>query len=78
VFVVVLAGLQAVVELAEEPVEQVSLGLVFPISGGAANVVVRRAVLFVRRPAPGNHRHHLAADPSGTDPWLPRPVTHPY
>ena len=35
-----LAGLQAVVELAEELVEQVSLGLVVPVSGGAAGVVV--------------------------------------
>jgi hypothetical protein len=40
VFVVELAGLQAVVELAEELVEQVPLGLVVPISGGAAGVVV--------------------------------------
>jgi hypothetical protein len=40
VFVVMLAGLQAVVELAEELVEQVPLGLVVPISGGAAGVVV--------------------------------------
>ena len=39
-FVVMLAGLQAVVELAEELVEQVPLGLVVPISGGAAGVVV--------------------------------------
>jgi hypothetical protein len=40
VFVVVLAGLQAVVELAEKFVEQVPLGLVVPVSGGAAGVVV--------------------------------------
>ena len=39
-FVVVLAGLKAVVKLAEELVEQVSLGLVVPVSGGAAGVVV--------------------------------------
>ena len=39
-FVVELAGLQAVVELAEELVEQVPLGLVVPISGGAAGVEV--------------------------------------
>jgi hypothetical protein len=39
-FVVELASLQAVVELAEESVEQVPLGLVFPVSGGAAGVVV--------------------------------------
>ena len=39
-FVVVLAGLQAVVELAEELVEQVPLGLVVPVSGGAAGVEV--------------------------------------
>ena len=39
-FVVVLTGLQAVVELAEEFVEQVPLGLVVPVSGGAAGVVV--------------------------------------
>jgi hypothetical protein len=40
VFVVELAGVQAVVELAEELVEQVPLGLVVPISSGAAGVVV--------------------------------------
>ncbi len=40
VFVVELAGLQAVVELAEELVEQVPLGLVVPVSGGAAGVEV--------------------------------------
>ncbi|MDT5058264.1 MAG: hypothetical protein QOF66_6630 [Mycobacterium sp.] len=39
-FVVELAGLQAVVELAEELVEQVSWGLVVPVSGGAAGVEV--------------------------------------
>ncbi len=39
-FGVVLAGLQAVVELAEEFVEQMSLGLVVPVSCGAAGVVV--------------------------------------
>ena len=39
-FVVNLAGLEAVVELAEEFVEQVSLGLVVPVSGGAAGVEV--------------------------------------
>ena len=39
-FVVELAGVQAVVQLAEEFVEQVSLGLVVPVSGGAAGVVV--------------------------------------
>ena len=39
-FVVELAGLQAVVELAEELVEQVPLGLVVPVSGGPAGVVV--------------------------------------
>ena len=39
-FVVELAGLQAVVKLAEELVEQVSLGLVVPVSGGAAGAVV--------------------------------------
>ena len=39
-FVVGLAGLQAVVKLAEEFVEQVPLGLVVPVSGGAAGVVV--------------------------------------
>jgi hypothetical protein len=40
VFVVELAGVQAVVKLAEEFVEQVSLGLVVPVSGGAAGVEV--------------------------------------
>ena len=39
-FVVELAGVQAVMKLAEELVEQVSLGLVVPVSGGAAGVVV--------------------------------------
>src|SRR6201996_7158825 len=39
-FVVELAGLQAVVELAEEFVEQVSLGLAVPVSGGAAGIEV--------------------------------------
>jgi len=39
-FVVALAGLQAVVKLAEEFVEQMPLGLVVPLSGGAAGVVV--------------------------------------
>ena len=39
-FVVALAGLQAVVELAEEFVEQVSLGLAVPVSGGAAGIEV--------------------------------------
>jgi hypothetical protein len=40
VFVVELAGLQAVVQLAEEFVEQVSLGLAVPVSGGAAGIEV--------------------------------------
>lgn len=40
VFVVGLAGLQAVVQLAEEFVEQVSLGLAVPVSGGAAGIEV--------------------------------------
>ena len=39
-FVVGLAGLQAVVELAEELVEQVSLGLAVPVSSGAAGIEV--------------------------------------
>lgn len=39
-FVVELAGLQAVVELAKESVEQVSLGLAVPVSGGAAGIEV--------------------------------------
>ena len=39
-FVVALAGMQAVVKLAEEFVEQVPLGLVVPISGGAAGIVM--------------------------------------
>jgi hypothetical protein len=47
VFVVVLAGLQAVVELAEEFVEQVSLGLVVPVSCGASGVS--------DPPGPGSH-----------------------
>jgi hypothetical protein len=40
VFVVELAGVQAVVELAEEFVEQVSLGLAVPVSCGAAGIEV--------------------------------------
>ena len=39
-FVVELAGLQAVVKLAEKSVEQVPLGLVVPVSGGTAGIVV--------------------------------------
>ena len=39
-FVIVLAGVQAVVELAEELVEQVPLSLVVPVSGRAAGVEV--------------------------------------
>jgi hypothetical protein len=39
-FVVEAAGLQAVVQLAEEFVEQVSLGLVVPVAGVAAGVEV--------------------------------------
>lgn len=37
-FVVETAGLQAVVELAEELVEQVALGLVVPVAGCAAGI----------------------------------------
>jgi hypothetical protein len=40
VFVVGLAGLQAVMQLAEEFVEQVSLGVVVTVSGGAAGIEV--------------------------------------
>jgi hypothetical protein len=40
VFVVELAGLQAVVQLAEELVEQMPLGLVVPVSCGAAGIEV--------------------------------------
>jgi hypothetical protein len=39
-FVEALVGLEAVVELAEELVGQVSLGLVVPLSGGAAGIEV--------------------------------------
>src|ERR1700760_2523085 len=39
-FVVELAGVQAVVELAEELVEQVALSLVVPVSGSAAGIEV--------------------------------------
>jgi hypothetical protein len=39
-FVVELVGLQAVVKMADELVEPVRLGLVVPVSGGAAGVVV--------------------------------------
>jgi len=38
--VVELAGMQAVVELTEELVEQVSLGLVVPVTGSAASIEV--------------------------------------
>lgn len=51
-FVVELAGLQAVVKLAEEPIEQVSLGLAVPVSGGAAGVVVAAGT---GRAAQGGH-----------------------
>lgn len=40
VLVVVLPGLEAVVELAEKFVEQVALGLVVPVPGGVARVEV--------------------------------------
>jgi transposase len=40
VLVVVLPGLEAVVETAEEPAEQVSLGGGMPVAGGLAPVVV--------------------------------------
>ncbi len=43
-FVVELAGVQAVVELAEEFVEQVWLGLAVPVAGGAAGVMVSAGV----------------------------------
>ncbi len=53
-FVVGLAGLRAVVKLAEGSVEQVSLGLAVPVSGGAACIVVasgaRGAVQGGQRP----------------------------
>ncbi len=39
-FVEVLIGLEAVVELAEEFIEEVSLGLVVPVSCGAAGIEV--------------------------------------
>ena len=39
-FIEELVGLEAVVELTEELVEQVSLGLVVPVSGGAAGIEV--------------------------------------
>ena len=42
-FVIEPARLEAVVELAEELVEQVSLGLMVPVSGVAAGVECRRA-----------------------------------
>jgi hypothetical protein len=41
VFVEGLVGLQAVVELAEEFVEQMPLGLVVPVPGGAAGTELR-------------------------------------
>ena len=40
VFVVAQAGLKPMMKLTEEFVEQVSFGLVVPVSGGAAGVVV--------------------------------------
>ena len=52
-FVVELAGVQAVVELAEELVEQVPLGLVVPVSGGAAGIEVAAGT---RRAAQGGQR----------------------
>ena len=59
-FVVELAGVQAVVQLAEELVEQVPLGLVVPVSGGAAGVEVaasiRRGAQRSQRPDRGRRR----------------------
>jgi hypothetical protein len=54
VFVVELAGLQAVVQLAEKSVEQVPLGLVVPVSGGAAGIVVSAGARGVAQR--GRHR----------------------
>jgi hypothetical protein len=51
VFVVELAGVQAVVELAEKSIEQVPLGLVVPVPGGAAGIAV-----FAVRPESGPTR----------------------
>ena len=50
-FVEGLVGLEAVVELAEELVEQVSLGLVVSVSGCAASVEVPTLIKLVRTAA---------------------------
>ena len=46
-FVVGLAGMQAVVQLAEKFVEQVPLGLAVPVSGTAAGIEVAAGVSSV-------------------------------
>ena len=58
-FVVELDGVQAVVKLAEEFVEQVPLGLVVPVPGGAAGVEVA---------APGEARRDASAQIGPTQP----------
>jgi hypothetical protein len=76
VFDVVLAGLQAVVELAEEFVEQVSLGLVVPVSGGAAGIEVAAGTGRGARPGPAPRprpRHRIRGDAAGLAGGLGRP-----
>ena len=70
-FVVELAGLQAVVQLAEEFVEQVSLGLAVPVSGGAAGVEVAAGA---GRGAQRRQRPHRAD--GGQAPVFDMPMQH--
>lgn len=55
------AGVQAVVELAKESVEQVPVGLVVPVSGGAAGIVV-----FAVRPGSGPTPARAQVGPTAT------------
>lgn len=70
-FVVELAGLQAVMELAEELVEQVPLGLAVPVSGGAAGIEVAAGA----RGAAQRRQRPYRAD-GGQAPVFDMPVCH--
>ncbi len=70
-FVVELAGLQAVVQLAEEFVEQVSLGLAVPVSCGAAGIEVSSGA---GRGAQRRQRPHRAD--GGQAPVFDMPMQH--
>ena len=70
-FVIELAGLQAVVKLADELVEQVPLGLVVPVSGGAAGIEVAAGARGGAQRSQCPDRAH-----SGQAPVLDMPVQH--